>query len=166
MRERTRDEFGTAYLENLARDVRYGLRSLRRHPGFTAMAVLSLAIGIGANAAIFGVVNAVLFRQFPLSEPETLVNIYETERGGGFNPMSHPNIRDLRAGTSEVFTGIAASTFVLAPIDRGGVASTIMGEAVTGGAFALFGIGLLQHANRMLRLGPPLRLKGLAKAAE
>ena len=140
MRERTRDEFGTAHLENLARDVRYGLRSLRRHPGFTAMAVLSLAIGIGANAAIFGVVNAVLFQQFPFNEPERLVNIYETEGGGGFNPMSHPNIADLRTGTSDVFTGIAASTFVLAPIDRGGVASTIMGEAVTGGAFALFGI--------------------------
>ena len=55
VRERTRDEFRAAPIENLARDVRYGLRSLRRHPGFSAMAVLSLAIGIGANATIFGV---------------------------------------------------------------------------------------------------------------
>ena len=140
MREQTRDEFRAGLAEHLARDVRYGLRSLRRHPGFTAMAVLSLAIGIGANAVIFGVVNAVLFGHSPLADPETLVNIYETEAGRGFNPMSHPNIEDLRRGTSDIFLGIAASTFSLAAIDRGGVATTIMGEAVTGGAFALFGI--------------------------
>ena len=64
------------------------------------MAVLSLAIGIGANAAIFGVAHAVLFRQSPLADPETLVNIYEAEDGKGFNPMSHPNIEDLRRGTT------------------------------------------------------------------
>src|SRR5262245_54929290 len=55
MRERTRDEFRAGALEHLARDVRYGLRSLRCHPSFSAMAVLSLAIGIGANTTIFGV---------------------------------------------------------------------------------------------------------------
>ena len=103
--------FRAARIEHLVHDVRYGLRSLRRHPGFTAMAVLSLAIGIGANAAIFGVVHDVLFRVSPLAQPETLVNIYETEGGRGFNPMSHPNIEDLRKGTTQVFSGIAASTF-------------------------------------------------------
>src|SRR5687768_14716488 len=94
VREQTRDEFRAAPLEHLARDVRYGLRSLRRHPGFTAMAVLSLAIGIGANTAIFGVARALLFRQSPLAHPETLVNIYESEAEGQFNPMSYPNIDD------------------------------------------------------------------------
>jgi predicted permease len=140
MRERTRDEFRAGLIEHLARDVRSGLRSLRRHPGFTAMAVLSLAIGIGANTTIFGLVNAVLSGHSPLDDPETLVNIYETEGGRGFNPMSHPNIEDLRRGTSDVFRGIAASTFALAPIDRGGVVTTIMGEAMTGGTFTLLGI--------------------------
>ena len=140
VRERTRDEFRAAPIENLARDVRYGLRSLRRHPGFSAMAVLSLAIGIGANATIFGVAHAVLFRQSPLADPETLVNIYEAEGGRGFNPMSHPNIEDLRKGTTHVFRGIAASAFAVAQIDRGGTVATVMGEAVTGGAFALLGI--------------------------
>ena len=81
MREGTRDQFRSFSIEHLARDIRYGLRSLRRHPAFSAMAVLSLAIGIGANAAIFGVVHAVLFRDSPLVQPETLVNIYETEGG-------------------------------------------------------------------------------------
>jgi predicted permease len=137
MRERTRDEFRAARIEKLARDVRYGLRSLRRNPGFSAMAVISLAIGIGANTAIFGIVNAVLFGASPLKAPETLVNLYETEGGRGFNPMSHPTIEDLRKQTSHVFRGIVASTFVPASIDGGG---TILGEAVTGGGFALLGI--------------------------
>ena len=139
-REQTRDEFRAAPIENLARDVRYGLRSLGRHKGFSAMAVLSLAIGIGANSAIFGVVHAVLFRQSPLVDPETLVNVYETEAGRGFNPMSYPNIEDLRRGTTHVFRGIAASAFAPAQIDHGGTVSPAMGEAVTGGAFALLGI--------------------------
>jgi predicted permease len=149
MRERTRDEFRAAPIENLARDVRYGLRSLRRHPAFTAMAVLSLAIGIGANTAIVGVVHAVLFRESPLADPGTLVNIYESEDGQGFNPMSYPNIEDLRKGTAHVFSGIAASTFIPGAIDRAGVVETTMGEAVTGGAFALLGIE--PHVGRAIR---------------
>jgi predicted permease len=140
MRERTRDEFRAGPLEHLARDVRYGLRSLRRHPGFSAMAVLSLAIGIGANATIFGVAHAVLFRESPLDHPETLVNIYESEAGREFNPMAHPNLEDLRRGTTGVFRGIAASTFAFAQIERGGTVSSVMGEAVTGATFALLGI--------------------------
>ncbi|HEY7189793.1 MAG TPA: ABC transporter permease, partial [Vicinamibacterales bacterium] len=140
MRERTRDEFRAGLIEHLARDVRYGLRSLRRHPGFTAMAVLSLAIGIGANATIFGVAHAVLFRESPLEHPETLVNIYESEVGREFNAMAPRNIEDLRRGTTGVFGGIAASTFAFAQIERGGTVSSVMGEAVSGGAFALLGI--------------------------
>ena len=126
-REGTRDEFRAARLEHFARDIRYGLRSLRRHAAFSTMAVLSLAIGIGANAAIFGVVQTMLFRASPLAQPETLVNVYETEGGRGFNPMSNPNIEDLRKGTSQVFSGIAASTFFPAPVDVGGSVRIVMG---------------------------------------
>src|SRR6185503_17318566 len=100
----------------------------------------SLAIGIGANATIFGVAYAVLFRQSPLADPDTLVNIYEAVSPGQFNPMSYLNIEDLRRGTRDVFSGIAASAFAVAPVDRGGGVVTVMGEAVTGGAFALLGI--------------------------
>src|SRR5262245_8206812 len=77
MREGTRDVFRAARFEHLLHDVRHGLRALRRHPAFSAMAVVSLAIGIGANAAIFGVIHAVLFPDSPLVQLETLVNIYE-----------------------------------------------------------------------------------------
>ena len=140
IKETTRDQFRPAVFEHLARDLRYGVRSLGRHPGFSAMAVLSLAIGIGANATIFSVAHTVLFRASPLADPETLVNIYETPDRQDFNPLSHPNIEDLRKGTTHVFRGIAASTFVAAPINRGGTTAILMGEAVTGGAFALLGI--------------------------
>jgi macrolide transport system ATP-binding/permease protein len=139
-RERTRDQLRIAFVDTFARDVRYGLRSLWRHPGFTAMAVLSLAIGIGANTAIFGIIRAVLFPPSPLAHLETLVNIYETGDTRGFGPMSNPDIEDLRRGTATVFTGVAASTFVVPPVDQGGVERIVMGEAVSGGAFALFGV--------------------------
>ncbi|HEX5107876.1 MAG TPA: ABC transporter permease [Vicinamibacterales bacterium] len=139
-RQETRDQFRAPRIENLARDVRYGLRSLWRHPAFSAMAVLSLAIGIGANAVIFGVVHALLYRPFPLAQPETLVNVYETEGGRGFNLMSHPNIEDLRRSTTQVFSGIAASTFFPAPVGSDGTAQIVMGELVNGGAFAVLGV--------------------------
>jgi predicted permease len=139
-REATRDEFRAARAEHFVRDVRYGLRSLRRHPAFSAMAVLSLAIGIGANSVSFGVAHAVFFHESPLTDPDSMVNVYETDAGRGANPLSHPNIEDLRKGTAHVFRGIVASTFVPAQIDHGGTTSTIMGEAVTGGAFSLLGI--------------------------
>jgi predicted permease len=143
-----RDVRRGAWVEHVTRDVRYGLRALRRHPGFSAMAVLSLAIGIGANAVIVGVVDSVVFRRSPLDHPETLVNIYEKTAGDdsqrseiAFSPMSHPNIEDLRKGTADVFSGIAASTFAMAQIGGDDAAgTTVMGEAVTGGAFALLGV--------------------------
>jgi predicted permease len=140
MRERTRDVFRAVRIEHLVQDVRYGLRSLRRHPAFSMMAVLSLAIGIGANAAIFGVVRAVLFPDSPLVQLETLVNVYENEAERRFGPLSYPNIEDLRKGTTDVFSGVAASTFAFAPLDRDGTSAMVMGEAVTGGAFALLGV--------------------------
>jgi putative ABC transport system permease protein len=96
--------------EQLIKDLRYGFRMLRRKPGFAAVAVLTLALGIGANTAIFSVVNAVLLKPLPFPEPERLVSIYEALPQGGTGSVSVPNLLDWRA-QSDSFTGIAAYQF-------------------------------------------------------
>ena len=103
-------------MESLRRDLGYALRALLKHPGFTAVALLSLALGIGANATIFSLVNSLLLSSLPVEAPDRLVAVYGTDgknRNGFLNymPISQPNFEDYRT-QNEVFSGIFAYQFV------------------------------------------------------
>ena len=97
VKEVTRQMWGWVWLEELIQDLKYGVRSMRRAPGFTVVAVLTLGLGIGANTAIFSLVNAILLRQLPFKNPEQLVT-------GNPNALTPASIR-LRSLTS-LITGI------------------------------------------------------------
>ncbi len=111
VKEECREARGVRIMEILAQDVRYALRTLRAKPVFTAVAILTLALGVGANTAIFSLVNAVLLRSLPFPEPDRLVRIRFANPGLGMHGVlySVPELQDLRnrAGVFEAVTGTA-----------------------------------------------------------
>src|SRR5258705_3030798 len=84
-------------MQTLFKDIRYGIRGLLKRPGFTSIAVVTLALGIGANTAIFSLVRGVLLRPLPFSEPERLIGIRESKVGEGHgNPMAWRSFAEFR----------------------------------------------------------------------
>ena len=94
--EEARSMWSVGWFEHLLQDLRYGWRALRRSPGFTTVATLTLALGIGANTAIFTVVNGVVFRPLPFEDPGRVVMLWETTKDLPQIFVSYPNYRDLR----------------------------------------------------------------------
>ena len=101
-------------MEMIIKDIRYGIRGLSKRPGFTTLAVLTLALGIGANSAIFSVLNAVLLRPLPYADSDRIVRIDETEGKGGMG-VSPPNLLDFQQQnhTFESVAGYTAGNFIL-----------------------------------------------------
>jgi putative ABC transport system permease protein len=126
-------------LETLWQDVQYGVRMLVKNPGFTVVSVLALALGIGANTAIFSVVNAVLLRPLPYTDPDRLAHVLRTQPPIMRGPISRPDYMEWQS-QQKVFQGIAAyypEAYNLTGIDE---AERIAGARVTESFFQLFGI--------------------------
>ncbi len=126
-------------METLLKDVRYGVRMLMKRPSFTAVAVLTLALGIGANTAIFSLVNATLIRRLPVVEPERLVNVFSGAPGSVF---SYPNYVELR-DYNQVFDGLIAWGGITASLNSDGQtdgADLVTGAIVTGNFFEVLGV--------------------------
>jgi putative ABC transport system permease protein len=147
VKEVTREMWGGLWLERLVQDLRYGARLLRRTPSFTIVAVLSLALGIGANTAIFQVIDAVRLRALPVTDPGALahIQIADMEGARGSFDSPHPTVTNpiweqLRAD-QQAFSGVLAwnrGTFNLTP---GGVARRVRGLWVSGSFFDVLGVG-------------------------
>jgi putative ABC transport system permease protein len=113
-------------------DLRYGLRVLAKSPAFTIVAVLSLALGIGANTAIFSLVNVLLLRPIPVREPDRLMSVFTTDqRNPGNLPVSHLNFKDLR-DQNDIFTGMTAFTFAQVNWAKGTPSEQLLVPLVSG----------------------------------
>jgi predicted permease len=134
-RERIREEchqaLGGNFLDALFQDVRFSLRMLRKSPSFTTVAVVTLALAIGANAVVFGVINALILR--PLSVPQA-ESLYGTEYGVDTGFQSYPNYLDLR-DRNRSFEDLAAFNFAFVGLDMGNDPSRASGFATTGNYF-------------------------------
>jgi hypothetical protein len=108
LKEKTRDTWGWRWLENFYEDLRYGLRMLRKNPGFTTTAILSLALGIGANTAIFSLMDALMLRSLPVRDPQNLIllKMRSDPRGNPFESFSYPIVHAL-AERRDIFEGAA-----------------------------------------------------------
>jgi predicted permease len=127
----------------LRQDTRFALRTLRRTPGFTITAVVTLALGIGANIGMFSLVNGLLLR--PLYErPDEVVAVSSrsTIPKGGYRGVSYPNYLDLQQGTTDIFANLAAYSTVFVGLDVGEGPRRTMASAVTANFFQTFGMPL------------------------
>jgi predicted permease len=128
----------------IVNEIRYALRKLGKSPGFTAVALLTLALGIGLNSAVFSLVNAVLFRPMAVDEPDQLVRIYSWQPGDFTEhmPMSFPDLLDLRE-RCQSFQQMIGFSFSFLALETEDQNQLIVGEMVTGNYFEMLGVPAL-----------------------
>src|SRR5215831_9068148 len=136
--EECREARGIHLIETLRQDLRYGFRTLRKNPGFTCVALITLALAIGANTAIFSVVYGVLLRPLPYSNPDRLIVLNETHPRIGSVSVSYLNFLDWRA-QNHAFSGMAAVAGVGYNLSGIAQPETISGQAVSSNFLSLIG---------------------------
>jgi putative ABC transport system permease protein len=128
-------------MDALLQDLRYAFRTLAKSPGFTVVAVLTLGLGIGANAQVFTSVNALLLRPYPYRDPARLVALRAEKPSDGItaNEVSYPNFVDWRA-ESRSFEGLAAHSGRTVNVAGGDEPELVRGEQISAGTFRLLGV--------------------------
>jgi len=143
--QRVKEEYravrGDSFVESALQDARFGLRMLRRSPGFAVVAAITLALGLGANTAMFSVIDAVLLRPLPFADPDRLVRIIDANPSKGFHRFSSspPNFIDWRA-QAKSFTGMAASMGGTLTLSGSGDAQRLNALYVTPDFFGVLGV--------------------------
>ncbi|HJU42811.1 MAG TPA: ABC transporter permease [Vicinamibacterales bacterium] len=126
--------------ETLLKDIRYALRWMARSPGFSAVAILSLGLGVGVNTAMFSLVDALLFRPLPVTSPETLVDVFTTGGDGDeYATTSYLDYLDLKAQNT-VFTDMIGYSPMFAPLSLGDRSRIALGQVVTSNHFTMLGV--------------------------
>src|SRR3954453_3039419 len=127
-------------MDTLLQDIRYGARMLFRSPGFTAVAIISLALGIGANTAVFSVVNAALLKTLPYRDPQSIVLVWGEDKAAGSSrgQVSATDVADYRA-RNHVFTEISTYTDYRPVLTGAGEPERISGAQVGDGFFDVMG---------------------------
>jgi predicted permease len=136
-KEECREALGGDFLETLVKDVRFSLRVLRKSPGFTVVAVLTLALTIGANAVVFGILNAVILRPLNVPRAESFYGIQRVSAWGTY--QSYPDYLDLR-DRNRTFEGLAAYNIAAAGLDAGSNPGRVWLYEVSGNYFDVVGV--------------------------
>src|SRR5579863_6200723 len=123
----------------LLQDLRFGFRMLKKSPGFTAVAVVTLALGIGANTALFSVVNGVLLSPLPFPQPDQLVTLHENKPNFEGGSISYPNFRDWRK-ENHTFSSLALARAYAFSLTGIGEAEQVTGEFISSDFFAVLGV--------------------------
>jgi putative ABC transport system permease protein len=135
----TRDQWGWLWLEELLLDLRFGARTLRKNPGFTAVAVLTLALGIGANTSLFSVVNGVLLNPLPYPHPEQLVTLHESKPNFENGSISYPNFRDWQRDNTSFAAMAITRTYTFSLTGRG-EAEQLRARFISSDFFSVLGV--------------------------
>ena len=145
LKDSVRDVRAGAMVERIWQDLRYACRALGNHPGFTAAAVLVLALGIGANSAVFSLIDAFLLKPLAVTKPEELVGLYsrDTKHPDTYRSFSYPNYLDIR-DSQAAFSSVTAYNLALVGIKEGDITRRTFADVVSSNYFSTLGVPLFE----------------------